>query len=142
MKKTGCLFAEVKRKKCFVGHYFIKFRRKLWENVFGRRYGKNCQGNVLIWNWEMRFSFDRCDMTENVWKVETKKLENGAQVFCLSRFTTMKKCENNILRTGNEVFCLLIYIILYGYIIGLFFCISIISIFVMFLSLEAFLWWN
>ena len=73
---------------------------------------------------------------------EELKLRNwkmGRKLFACQDFTTMKKCENNILRTRNEVFCLLIYIILYGYIIGLFFFISIISLFVMLLSLEAFL---
>ena len=70
-------------------------------------------------------------------KLKDRKL--GLKYFAFQDIATMKKSINNILCTGNELFCFLIYIILYGYIIGLFFCISTISVFVMLLSLEAFL---
>ena len=66
------------------------------------------------------------------WKKELK-------YFAFQDFAPMKKTANNILHTGNELFGLLVYIILYGYIIGLFCCISIILVFVILLSLEAFL---
>lgn len=69
----------------------------------------------------------------------TLKCENENLIFfSLHGYASTMKRVNNFLRTGNEIFCQLVYIVLYGYIIILFFCVPIISVLFMLLFLDVF----